>query len=305
MASKILQPYEFVEVEPCLVKGRFLGWERYSPSRYIMEMKYNGERRVVQFIDGIAYFTGRRRSVSGELLEKGANLYHLRSSPHELDGAIIDGEIYIPGGVSSDMSSIMSCSKPEEARDKIVSRSYAQTPRYAMFDIIALPKRQYITRKSLRERSNEASKILPILEKWSKFVHRAEQLTLGQGMYDKVIADGGEGVVIKDLEARYVYGSCGSQIKLKPEKEGTVTATGLEEGEGKYQGTLGALIFEGVLEGRRVSGSTSGMTDLQRDLVWENPSRVTIGKKFDVIYERISPDGKLIHPRFDRWREDL
>lgn len=304
--SKILQPYEFVEVEPCLVKGRFLGWDRYDPTRFVQEVKYNGERRIVQFIDGKAYFTGRRRSVSGELLEKGANLYHLRDSPHELDGAIIDGEIYIPGGVSSDMTSIMGTADPVKAQEKIMA--LPKHPRYAVFDILAMPGRQYITRRTLRERRVYMVELSSLLRIWtehtgSDIAHPCIWNIVSERSYDAIVAGGGEGVVIKDLESRYVYGSCGAWTKVKPEREGTVTMIGVQQGEGKYADTLGAIIFGGVLEGRRVSGTVSGMTDLQRDEVWENP--LPKGKKFDVIYERITPEGKLIHARFDRWRDDI
>ena len=202
------------------------------------------------------------------------------------------------------MTSIMSCADPRDAKAKILALTTERTPRYSVFDVIAMPGRDYVTRKSLRERRTLISNLSSRLAQWSKFVHRATSLEVGEISYQEAIAFGHEGVVIKDLESRYVYGSCGAWVKIKPEREGTVQYVTAEQGEGKYAQTLGAIFFRGVLEGRHVSGTVSGMTDAQRDYIWTHRDEC-IGRKFDVIYERISPDGHLIHPRFDRWRDDI
>lgn len=305
--KKVDDVYQFVEVDPCLARGHFLGWDRYHPSEWTCEYKYDGERRVVQFISGTAYFTGRRRDVNGELQEKGANLYYLRKSPPELDGAIIDTEVYIPGGVSSDMTAIMACKDPAEAKRKVQSMIHEkdEAPQVAVFDVIAMPGRKYITKLSLRSRREKLDTLLPWLDAWGgDGVHRGMHV-LGdfQDAYNRIIAEGGEGVLLKDLSSRYVYGMCGAWVKVKGSDTATLKCLGFSRGEGKYAHTLKSMLYEGTVNGHRVTGYCSGFTDAQRDEIWRN--RLSFMRKpFEAKYTRATPTS-LISVQFLRWREDL
>ena len=304
------EEHPYVEVNPCLAKGRFLGWDRYHPSQWVCERKYDGERRTSQLIGETAFFTGRRKSVTGDLIEKGANLFHLRSSPKELDGAIFDGEVYIPGGHSNDITSLMALADPEEAKAKILSLPREQWPRYAIFDVIALPGRKYVTKKSLRERHDLMLDLMPLICLWgdTPAVHYAAALPpVGsyQTAYEREVASGGEGVVLKDLRSNYVYGPCGSWVKVVHTATETVTCIGVQQGnEGKYAHTLGAVVFRGRIKGQSVSGTCSGMDDADRNAIWTNP-RKYINAKFDIEFKRITSEGRLISPRIIRWRWDL
>ena len=289
-------PYQFVDVEPCVARGRFLGWDRHDPAHWVCERKYDGERRVCQVIDGIGYFTGRRFSRAGERLEKGANLFHLLHWPHEFDGMILDGEVYLPGRTSTDMTAIMSCKDPAEAERKI--RESIIFPHYAIFDIIAYPGRQYVTRLPLYERRQILEGLWPKLHDWRVgLVHLAARLNFESDYNGEQ-----EGVVLKDLRSRYVYGPCGSWVKVKHTKTATVKVLGFQPGVGKYRNTLGAIIYGGVVEGQHIRGACSGMTDLTRNKIWLNQA-THLGLPFDVEYARIS-DGTLVQARFDKWRID-
>jgi len=243
--------------------------------------------------------------VTGDLLEKGTNVYHLRYANRELDGMILDGELYIPGRHSSDMTSIMACKDPFEAKRKV--DALPAKPQYAAFDILALPGRVYVTHKILADRLMLLNTIN--LGLWAKSVHVAEHIKFESG-YHAEIASGGEGVVLKDLRSRYVYGVCGSWVKVKPVSTGTVKIIGFEKGEpGKYRQTLGALKYEGVIEGHSVTGTCSGMNDDTRHHIWDNKPSY-LHKYFDIEYARVAINKghglhTLYHARFSRWREDF
>jgi ATP-dependent DNA ligase len=297
---------EFVDVDPCLAKGRFLGWDRHA-ANWVCQPKKDGWREVSQIIDGRVHMTGRKRDIFGDLIERGQNLHHIRTAPAALNGAIFDGEVYLPGGVGSDVGSIMACHRPEDAIKKYANKEPHLWPRYMIFDIIALPGRKYVTHLSYRERLN----LLRQLEikghflEWSgDHVHLVWSMLNPEEDCARYIADGGEGVVLKDLRSRYVYGVCGSWVKVVPKKTGTVLCSGMQRGEGKYAHTLGALDFFGHIEGHKVWGSCGGMTDAQRDDMWKNWEKYK-GAAFDVEYKRITPGKALISANFVRWREDL
>lgn len=297
---------EYVEVNPCLARGTFLGWHRHPHTHWECQKKYDGERRVAQFIDGKVYMTGRRRStVTGDLVEKGMNVYHLRYADRSLDGMILDGEVYIPGGHSNDMTSIMGCKDPFVAKRKV--DACLVRPQYAAFDVIALPGRKFVTHVMLADRMALLSAI--DLSLWSKHAHMVDRVSFEQG-YQYEIAHNGEGVVLKDLRSRYVYGVCGSWVKVKPVCTGTVKIVGFERGEpGKYRQTLGALRYEGVVDGYQVAGTCSGMDDATRHHIWQSKSRY-LNRLFDIEYARVAFSRAgglhtLYHARFSRWREDL
>lgn len=299
-------PWGRVTVFPSLARGHFLGWDRYDPHRWAMQPKLDGERRVCQVIgsgaDSVAYFTGRRKNSVGTYEERGANLPHLRHAFGAWDGAILDGEVYIDGGTSSDVTAIMATKDPKEAKQKIDALGRPIT--YRIFDIIAAPGRKYLTRLPLSERMDSLKHLVREigLPEHVKLVNMSI-ISNYESWYKSYIGCGGEGVVLKDRTAGYVYGPNGSWVKVKPVETTTAEVTGLQRGEGKYDRSLGALLYSTTVDGKIYTGTVSGMTDAERDQIWKSPW-LYIRKKFEVEYSHAG-DRALIHPRFLRWREDL
>ena len=85
----------------------------------------------------------------------------------------------------------------------------------------------------------------------------------------EAVAGGYEGIMIKDLEAVYECKRSVAWLKLKPYIEVSLTVIAVEEGTGRNQGKLGALICEGVDDGKRIRVNVgSGFTDVHRDTYW-------------------------------------
>lgn len=123
---------------------------------------------------------------------------------------------------------------------------------------------------------------------------------------EKAITDGYEGIMIKDLSAPYECKRSSSWLKLKPTITLDFTVIGVEEGTGKNQGSLGAILCEGISDGKNITVSVgSGFSDKDRNDIWENRDSV-IGQIAEVMADAITKNQdntySLRFPRFLRWR---
>ena len=92
-----------------------------------------------------------------------------------------------------------------------------------------------------------------------------------QDFNKKMIDEGYEGIMIKDPDAPYECKRSASWLKQKPFIEVSLTVTAVEEGTGKNEGRLGALVCEGVDDGKRIVVNVgSGFTDDQRKEFWDS-----------------------------------
>jgi len=96
---------------------------------------------------------------------------------------------------------------------------------------------------------------------------------IGQARFKQInqdAIDGGyEGIMIKDPMAVYECKRSTSWLKLKPYIEVSLTVIAVEEGTGRNEGKLGALICEGEDDGKRIRVNVgSGFTDVHRDTYW-------------------------------------
>jgi DNA ligase-1 len=122
----------------------------------------------------------------------------------------------------------------------------------------------------------------------------------------KAIEGGYEGIMIKDPNAGYECKRSVSWLKLKPFIEVSLIVTAVEEGTGKNVGKLGALVCEGVDDGKAIRVNVgSGLTDDQRVVFWDNADSI-IGDVAEVRADAITQnqDGtySLRFPRFKGFR---
>jgi len=89
---------------------------------------------------------------------------------------------------------------------------------------------------------------------------------------NRVIALGGEGLVLRDPSALYHSGRSALDLKLKPKEDAECQVVGYTKGQGKYQGQVGALICE-IIDGQfphlthsqeRMIKIGSGLSDADR-----------------------------------------
>ena len=124
---------------------------------------------------------------------------------------------------------------------------------------------------------------------------------------NKKAVDGGyEGVMIKDIDAPYECKRTHAWLKAKPFIEVTLEVVDVEEGTGRNEGRLGAIVCEGTDDGKTISVNVgSGFTDVHRDDYW-NSRDALIGNLVEVRADAVTQnqDGtySLRFPRFKTFR---
>ena len=124
---------------------------------------------------------------------------------------------------------------------------------------------------------------------------------------NKAAVEGGyEGVMIKDVDAPYECKRTHAWLKAKPFIEVTLEVKDVEEGTGRNEGRLGALVCSGEDDGRMVQVNCgSGFSDSNRDDFW-NSRNDLIGQLVEVRADAITKnqDGtySLRFPRFKTFR---
>ena len=124
-------------------------------------------------------------------------------------------------------------------------------------------------------------------------------------MYNKsAIENGYEGLMIKDPEAIYECKRSVAWLKLKPYIEVSLTVISTEEGTGKNLGKMGALICEGVDDGKLIQVNVgSGFTDLERDEFWScKVDGHIVEVRADAITQNQDGSYSLRFPRFKCFR---
>jgi len=123
-----------------------------------------------------------------------------------------------------------------------------------------------------------------------------------------MVAQGFEGIMIKDLDSYYECKRNTSWMKWKPTLTVDLEVVDVQEGTGKNKGRLGALICSGHDEGVDISVNVgSGFTDADRHDYWDNVDSV-IGRTAEILCDSVTQnkDGtySLRFPRFVRFRDD-
>jgi DNA ligase-1 len=120
----------------------------------------------------------------------------------------------------------------------------------------------------------------------------------------QAVAGGYEGIMLKDPEAPYECKRSVAWLKLKPFIEVSLTVVATEEGTGKNVGKMGALVCEGVDDGKAICVNVgSGFTDQQRDDFWS--CRVdghVVEVRADAVTQNQDGTYSLRFPRFKAFR---
>ena len=122
---------------------------------------------------------------------------------------------------------------------------------------------------------------------------------------NKAAVDGGyEGVMIKDIDAPYECKRTHSWLKAKPFIEITLKVVDVEQGTGRNEGRLGAVIVEGEDDGYNYRlNCGSGFTDAQRDEFWTKRSDL-VGQLIEIRADARtkSQDSETFSLRFPRFK---
>jgi hypothetical protein len=118
-----------------------------------------------------------------------------------------------------------------------------------------------------------------------------------QAELDKVLAAGGEGLMLREPKSRYQHGRSWSLLKVKVMHDAEARVEGHAPGKGRHQGRMGGL--ECVLPNGNTFTVGTGFTDAQRN----KPPK--IGSVITFRYQELSDAGNPRFPTFQRVREDI
>jgi DNA ligase-1 len=118
-------------------------------------------------------------------------------------------------------------------------------------------------------------------------------------LYNEVIEEGGEGLVLKDPEAKYEFKRSTNWIKMVPTKKAYLTCIDTVDGKNNFTGMIGSLVCEGVIEGNNTYVNVgSGLTERDR----KRPTNCYLARTIEVKYNETTKNAKgtwsLLFPRF-------
>ena len=121
------------------------------------------------------------------------------------------------------------------------------------------------------------------------------------------VAQGFEGIMIKSMDAPYLCKRSDSWMKWKPVISVDLNIVGFEQGTGRNLNRLGAIICEGLDDGRNIRVNVGGgFSDADRDEYWLNRDQL-LGHLVEVQADAVTQnqDGtySLRFPRFLRFRD--
>ena len=122
----------------------------------------------------------------------------------------------------------------------------------------------------------------------------------------KAIEAGFEGVMLKSIDASYVCKRDTAWLKLKPFIEVSLEIKDVEEGTGRNEGRLGAIICEGVDDGKAIRVNVgSGFSDSDRDDYWRERADIighVVEVRADAVTQNQDGSYSLRFPRFLKFR---
>ena len=295
-----------VPVFDCMLAHDGANHEKKIQGKKLLEPKLDGVR--VLTIINMDNRTVTQYTRNGKLLE---NFSHITAALEaNIDdferSMVLDGEM-----VSTSFQALM---KQVHRKDDVKANDAV----LMLFDM--LPLSEFQAGRSVlgqRRRSKLLESFQPIFDKCGNIgVVPQQEVDLDEYAgellfkeYNKNAIDSGyEGIMIKDVDAKYECKRSASWLKQKPFIEVSLTVTAFEEGTGRNQGKLGALVCEGVDDGKRIVVNVgSGFTDLDRDEYWSGKEAM-LGQVVEVRADAITQNQdsedaySLRFPRFLRFR---
>jgi len=121
-----------------------------------------------------------------------------------------------------------------------------------------------------------------------------------QKRFKEVVAKGGEGLILRNLNSYYEIGVSNNILKYKPVSDSEAVIIGYKEGNGKFQGLLGAFLVEDY-DKPDIKYSVSGVTlDIRKNYLTTHPK----GTIISVHYNELTSTGKPRFPRYKGIRSD-
>ena len=293
-----------VPVFECMLAHDGANHEKKIKGKKLLEPKLDGVR--VLTVVNMDNRTATQYTRNGKVLENFAHITKAIEDNIDLIGrsVVLDGEM-----VSSSFQALM---KQVHRKENVQTEDAV----LMLFDII--PLSEFLAGKSIlgqRRRSNLLRGMKNIFDKIGNIaIIPQEEMNLDEFVGEllfkefnkKAIEDGFEGIMIKDPEAKYECKRSTSWLKQKPFIEVSLTVKNVEEGTGRNEGRLGALVCEGEDDNKNIMVNVgSGFTDDDRQTFWTERDYLAgqiVEVRADAITQNQDSTYSLRFPRFLRFR---
>ena len=310
VAKKQKKPQYAVPVFECMLAHDGANHQDKIEGEKFLQPKLDGVRCLT--VVNVETGTVTQYTRNGKVLENFSHITDaiLEHIPSFTESVVLDGEI-----VSRSFQDLM-----KQVHRK--SDVKANDARLMLFDIIPLGEfkagkgtkpqderhRELVSFSKVFESIGNIDVIPQVQVDLDSFVGREEYKEYNK----KIIEQGFEGIMIKDPDAVYECKRSTAWLKEKPFIEVSLSVVAVEEGTGRNEGRLGALVCEGLDDGKNISVNVgSGFTDDARSEFWQsyldNPSSV-IGQVVEVRADAATRNQdsedvySLRFPRFLRFR---
>ena len=280
--------------------------EKKITGKKLLEPKLDGVRCIT--IINVESQTVTQYTRNGKVLDNFTHIVEqLQTHIKEFDRSyMLDGEV-----VSNSFQDLM---KQVHRKDDV----QAQDARLMLFDILPLPEfKKGRGTQSQKSRSALLKSLTSVFDKCGNIeVIPQTEVNLDEYVgelqfkeFNKTAIESGfEGIMIKDPTAIYECKRSTSWLKQKPFIEVSLSVVAVEEGTGKNEGRMGAIICEGEDDGKQIRVNVgSGFTDDQRNEFWTDRENL-LGQIVEVRADAAtrSQDSEdifsLRFPRFLRFR---
>lgn len=240
-----------------------------DPTGWWVSEKYDGLR---------AYWDGQKLwSRKGNLIH--APDYFLAELPHDI---ALDGELWLGHGKFEETMSIVRSETPDDRWKQI---------RYMVFDA---PQAKGLFEQRMEFLRATVSTANPFVIVVAQERCKGPAQLLAER--DRVVREGGEGVMLRQPESAYEPRRSPTLLKVKPFDDAEATVIAHEPGTGKYAGKLGALRVR-TDDGKEFSIG-SGLTDAERD------SPPPVGTVITYRFQGLTAKGLPRFPSYLRVRRD-
>lgn len=271
------------------IYGYISGTYHINLSDYSVEEKYDGYSYLN--VDG-RFFSKRlsdSKETKGQPIEKTGHLKYisniLERASFLAGGLDLHGEIYIPDGISDDVTKILGCTE-DKAQYRLSLMQKDKLPRYKLIDIRSVGGNIIINEQHRVRRA-----ILEYVYKKYIMPHDPDgYINLTEELYGdprdefkRIVLSGREGIIIKREDALYVPDKKPANNWIKGKKKIThdVFIVGLNDGTGKNASLFGSIEFAHIVDGKTVKcgNCSSGLSDSIRSYIYNNADRLIRDKQ--------------------------
>lgn len=292
--AKVAGHSPIVPVFGCMLANNGDNHPKKIKGQCIIEYKYDGVRCIAIVKNQSCTIYSR----NGKILSNFPHIEKALTKP-ENEGMVFDGEI-----MSEDFQTLMKQVNRKE-------NAQTQDAFLALFDLIPLTEFEagvgtvsQLDRKLQLMDYRDIDPAIKVVDYWQLDFDTEQGQQLFADLNKQAIEKGYEGVMIKPIDGIYECKRTYAWLKMKPYIEVTLSVVELEEGTGKNEGLLGALVCEGHDEGKDIRVKVgSGLTDDNRKDIWANQDAV-IGQLVEIRADAFSlaEDESIYSLRFPRFK---